>query len=126
MAYYDEDCDVVFGQILPDVELAVRFGDLGLAGSKELDLEIDGEYLEFPTAWVPELMATLAEAYLRATGEEAPIAANQRRYLQLRSADIEAIQKGGIFAGITPDNVVVNGEDLDQALDAVRDQEVLS
>ncbi len=58
--------------------------------------------------------------------EETPMAANARRYLQLRNADIDAIQKGGVFAGLTPDNKVLNGSDLDRALDAVRDQEMQS
>lgn len=42
------------------------------------------------------------------------------RYAQLREAPIDAILAGGLFAGKTPDNLVLNGQDLDDALDAVR------
>lgn len=40
------------------------------------------------------------------------------RYAWLRSRDVDAISSGGVFAGMTPDNVVLNGEDLDAAIDA--------
>lgn len=43
------------------------------------------------------------------------------RYRKLRAVDIDAIDKGGIFAGLTPDNVVINGEDLDIAVDLLID-----
>lgn len=43
------------------------------------------------------------------------------RYRKLRDADIDAIHKGGVFAGLTPDNVVINGEDLDIAVDLLID-----
>lgn len=42
------------------------------------------------------------------------------RYRFLRERDLETISQGGVFAGMTPDNVVLNGEDLDQAVDAGR------
>ena len=41
-----------------------------------------------------------------------------RRYRWLRSRDLDTITKGGIFAGITPFNVVLNGTDLDREIDA--------
>lgn len=40
------------------------------------------------------------------------------RYRYLRERDLETINQGGVFAGMTPENVVLNGEDLDQACDA--------
>lgn len=40
------------------------------------------------------------------------------RYDFLRTRDIGAIANGGVFAGMIPDNVVLNGEDLDDAVDA--------
>ena len=40
------------------------------------------------------------------------------RYRWLRSRDLDAVTKGGIFAGRTPENVVLNLEDLDAAIDA--------
>lgn len=40
------------------------------------------------------------------------------RYRWLRSRNVDAIESGGIFAGLTPENVVLTGEDLDHAIDA--------
>ena len=39
------------------------------------------------------------------------------RYRFLRDRDLETVTEGGVFAGMTPDNVVLNGEDLDRAVD---------
>ncbi len=39
------------------------------------------------------------------------------RYRFLRDRDLETITEGGVFAGMTPDNIVLNGEDLDHAVD---------
>ncbi len=43
---------------------------------------------------------------------------NAERYDFLREQDLDAIKIGGVFAGKTPDNVVLNGDDLDAAIDA--------
>lgn len=40
------------------------------------------------------------------------------RYNFLRERDLDTITKGGVFAGMTPRNVVLNGADLDAAVDA--------
>jgi len=40
------------------------------------------------------------------------------RYRFLRSRNLDTIHAGGVFAGKTPDNVVLNEEDLDAAIDA--------
>ena len=40
------------------------------------------------------------------------------RYRWLRGRDFETIQQGGVFAGVTPENMVINGVDLDNAIDA--------
>lgn len=48
------------------------------------------------------------------------LAADAARYQWLRSQDINSIDKGGIFAGQTPQNLVLNGEDLDRAIDLAR------
>lgn len=40
------------------------------------------------------------------------------RYRWLRSRDLETISEGGVFAGMTPENLVINEETLDQAIDA--------
>lgn len=47
------------------------------------------------------------------------------RYQWLRSRDLETISHGGVFAGITPQNLVLNEETLDEAIDAARAQEAL-
>ena len=40
-----------------------------------------------------------------------------RRYAYLRSRNLDTIKTGGVFAGMTPDNLVLNGKDLDDAID---------
>ena len=39
------------------------------------------------------------------------------RYRYLRERDLDTIDRGGVFAGMTPKNVVLNGDDLDRAVD---------
>ncbi|QIH05133.1 MULTISPECIES: hypothetical protein [unclassified Pseudomonas] len=46
------------------------------------------------------------------------------RYQWLRSRDLETISHGGVFAGLTPQNMVLNEETLDEAIDAAKAQEV--
>ncbi|WP_273456375.1 hypothetical protein [Nevskia ramosa] len=43
---------------------------------------------------------------------------NAARYAWLRERDLDTVHQGGVFAGMTPKNVVLNGIDLDQAIDA--------
>ena len=45
------------------------------------------------------------------------LSANAARYEHLRAKDLDQAQSGGLFAGLTPDNVVINGPDLDDAID---------
>jgi len=40
-----------------------------------------------------------------------------QRYHYLRNADVDAVKKGGLFAGLTPQNLVLNGCDLDEEID---------
>lgn len=40
------------------------------------------------------------------------------RYRWIRARDLDTIERGGVFAGLVPDNLVLNGEDLDEAIDA--------
>ena len=53
-----------------------------------------------------------------ATEQSTALAEHAARYEWLRSRDLDAVEKGGVFAGKTPDNVVLNGADLDAAIDA--------
>lgn len=46
--------------------------------------------------------------------------ADAMRYRFLRGQDIDQIKKGGVFAGMTPDNIVLNGTDLDDAIDCAK------
>ncbi|HEP9999337.1 TPA: hypothetical protein VDW59_001686 [Pseudomonas aeruginosa] len=40
------------------------------------------------------------------------------RYRWLRERDLDTITQGGVFAGMTPENIVLNQEDLDAEIDA--------
>jgi len=40
------------------------------------------------------------------------------RYQWLRARDLDTIGRGGVFAGKTPDNLILNEEHLDAAVDA--------
>lgn len=39
------------------------------------------------------------------------------RYRWLRERDVDTIDKGGVFAGMTPENLVLSGDELDAAID---------
>lgn len=52
---------------------------------------------------------------LTPTGQDAVDAA---RYRWLRARDLDTISRGGVFAGMTPQNIVLNGDDLDREIDA--------
>jgi hypothetical protein len=44
------------------------------------------------------------------------------RYRWLRARDLDTIKDGGVFAGMTPQNTVLNEETLDEAIDAAMGQ----
>lgn len=50
--------------------------------------------------------------------KETAEALDARRYRFLRSRDLHAIHLGGVFAGMTPENLVLNGAALDAAVDS--------
>ena len=54
------------------------------------------------------------------------LASDAARYRWLRERDLETISKGGVFAGMTPRNVVLNGKDLDAAIDAAMPEPTLT
>jgi len=66
------------------------------------------------------------DALKAAQGE--PVADAQRkdaeRYRWLRERDLETLHRGGVFAGQTPQNMVLNGKDLDDAIDAAMGKQV--
>lgn len=51
-------------------------------------------------------------------------AADARRYRYLRSRDLNAVHRGGLFAGKTPENIVINGVDLDRRCDVAIAEEI--
>ena len=65
-------------------------------------------------------------AYLQYGAPMDDVRRDAERYRKLRSADINAIHEGGIFVGLTPNNVVINGEDLDIAVDLLIDDPAAS
>ncbi|MCW2315276.1 hypothetical protein M2322_000810 [Rhodoblastus acidophilus] len=74
----------------------------------------------FIPGWRDELseITALKAARDAAIAERDALAADAARYRFLRSRDLETIDRGGVFAGLTPKNVVLNGEDLDREVDA--------
>ncbi|HCF0038553.1 hypothetical protein [Pseudomonas aeruginosa] len=46
------------------------------------------------------------------------MAKDAARYRWLRERDLETIRQGGVFAGMTPENIVLNQDDLDAEIDA--------
>jgi hypothetical protein len=66
------------------------------------------------TAGEQSARAEAAEQQVRDMMEDA------ERYQYLRTRDLDTIEQGGVFAGLTPNNVVLNGDDLDVAIDAAR------
>jgi len=53
----------------------------------------------------------------RHNGEAQALQRDAQRYRWLRSRDLSTIERGGVFAGMTPANVVLAEEDLDRAVD---------
>ncbi|WP_070332521.1 hypothetical protein [Pseudomonas aeruginosa] len=51
------------------------------------------------------------------------MARDAARYRWPRERDLETIRQGGVFAGMTPENIVLNQEDLDAAIDAALEGE---
>lgn len=60
-------------------------------------------------------------AVLALLTENEALRRNAARYLVLRRSDLDTIHNGGLFAGLTPENIVVNGHELDVLVDAVID-----
>ncbi|KAF4559154.1 hypothetical protein [Pseudomonas sp. CES] len=65
----------------------------------------------------PEVV--MASAYDQLKAENEALRKDAERYRVLRQADVDTIQNGGLFAGLAPDNIVINGHDLDRRTDAV-------
>lgn len=89
---------------------------LRLEGYQLRQSEIDALKKE-RNAWIEKWHETAIEnAALKAENER--LREDAERYRYLRDRDLTTIHQGGIFAGLTPDNVVVNGDHLDRYIDA--------
>lgn len=66
---------------------------------------------------IAELEAKVASLSMVQDELVSPIERAAARYYHLREKDLNAINSGGVFAGLTPDNKVLNGADLDAAID---------
>ena len=102
--------------------------DAGTVGNGQHPGHRTGRWLELTTAWptmfVCDVLSTGRVIGWVGTDEFNGLIAivrNAERYQVLRQADIDTIHNGGLFAGLTPDNIVINGSDLDQRTDAVID-----
>ncbi|MEE3516399.1 hypothetical protein QO177_32615, partial [Pseudomonas aeruginosa] len=58
------------------------------------------------------------QAILGLIAEVERLRTDAARYRWLRERDLETIRRGGVFAGMTPENIVLNLEDLDAEIDA--------
>ena len=60
----------------------------------------------------------VCDSELKKHEEEQQAKTNAQRYLHLRSKDIDSIDNAkGLFVGHVPENIVINGVDLDQMID---------
>ncbi len=75
---------------------------------------------ECPSEVIDDLVDMIESLQACGAKPAADVLADAERYRWLRARDLDTIHKGGVFAGMTPDNVVLNGEDLDNAVDVAR------
>lgn len=62
----------------------------------------------------------LVQKMYQLESERDALRADAERYQWLRGRDLNTIAAGGVFAGMTPQNIVINGADLDSRIDAER------
>ncbi|EQB8433784.1 hypothetical protein ACYUS1_005230 [Pseudomonas aeruginosa] len=70
------------------------------------------------SAWELFDSAANPKAILKLIAEVEHLRKDAARYRWLRERDLETIRQGGVFAGMTPENIVLNQEDLDAEIDA--------
>jgi hypothetical protein len=104
------------GNLLPDGDYALNevMGEMcGLFLSPAPEAKGDGwQPIEDAISASPPPPASLAHRV------DVGDARDAARYRWLRERDLDTIERGGVFAGMTPENYVLNGEDLDAAIDA--------
>lgn len=84
--------------------------------------ELAAQYLANPSGTAGEdsefRAAANPQAILGLIAEVERLRTDAARYRWLRERDLETISRGGVFAGMTPKNIVLNLEDLDAEIDA--------
>lgn len=89
----------------------IDFAQIGTAGP----FAVENGRVSLPDVTMVDLVQRLKptiNAQVQADARDA------ERYRWLRSRDLETVNTGGVFAGVTPDNIVLNGSDLDAEVDA--------
>ncbi len=81
-------------------------------------LEIDERTPHDGIACRDETIKVLDEKCDRLKAENEALRKDAARYRWLRERDLETIRQGGVFAGMTPENIVLNLKHLDAAIDA--------
>lgn len=94
----------------------------------EQQADVDRSFIEQYQRQVAELEQQLAMAHRMIECREAnelnlekqlvDARRDAERYKFLRARDLDTIDIGGIFVGVVPDNLVINENDLDAAVDA--------
>lgn len=83
-------------------------------------IEEAAQYKHAPVALGDAEVLSMSQALFMMRDADARDAA---RYRWLRGRNLDAISAGGVFAGMTPANVVLNGKDMDASIDAAMAKE---
>lgn len=110
----------------PDGSQVIVLRDAGTVGNGEHPGHRAGRWLELTTAAPPMFVCDMLSTgnVIGWVGVEefqglVAMSLGAERYQVLRQADIDTIHNGGLFAGLTPENIVISGRDLDDRTDAV-------
>ncbi|HBO0183909.1 hypothetical protein CAZ16_24605 [Pseudomonas aeruginosa] len=109
-AVWEEGDDTAWPNLFPVIQ----------AGNGEVVIGNEGFYtdLEQDKANATFCAAANPQAILGLIAEVERLRTDAARYRWLRERDLETIRRGGVFAGMTPENIVLNLEDLDAEIDA--------
>ncbi|MEE2492734.1 ead/Ea22-like family protein [Pseudomonas aeruginosa] len=109
-AAWEEGDDTAWPNLFPVIQ----------AGNGEVVIGNEGFYtdLEQDKANATFCAAANPQAILGLIAEVERLRTDAARYRWLRERDLETIRRGGVFAGMTPENIVLNLEDLDAEIDA--------
>ncbi|HBP1657364.1 TPA: hypothetical protein L5U92_000743 [Pseudomonas aeruginosa] len=109
-AAWEEGDDTAWPNLFPVIQ----------AGNGEVVIGNEGFYtdLEQDKANATFCAAANPQAILGLIAEVERLRTDAARYRWLRERDLETISRGGVFAGMTPENIVLNLEDLDAEIDA--------